>query len=160
MKKIILLISTSVVIIAQIFVLAQFFVNRYSIVLGGDKLKFLVSQVDLTCAREDGYIDIELKERIGGKGDYGIIHIDENGFAELERVATTKPSFGMYIKSSLDGYFYFPLEKYYIDLDIEYDDSLVLPQDYKAYINVRIKEGKIELMDMLIDGEPVEKYCK
>ena len=93
MKKIILIISMALVILIQVFVLAQYFVNRYSIVLGGDKFRFLVSDLDLRHARDDGYIDIELKKEIGGKGDYGIIHIDENGFAEFDHVALQKPNF-------------------------------------------------------------------
>lgn len=160
MKKIILIASMIVVILAQVFVIGQLFVNRYSIVLGGDKFKFLVEDLDLSKAKEKGYIDFELKKKISGQGDYGVLKIDENGYAELNSVVLQAPSFGAYIINSENGYFSFPYDRYYLNDIIDYDEKLVLPKEYKAHINVRIKEGKVELMDLIVDGEKVESYIE
>ena len=161
MKKIILIASMAIVILAQAFVLIHFSVDRYDIVLNGDKFKFLVTNLDLTNARQKGYIGFELNKKIGGKGDYGIIHIDERGFAELQKVAVQVPSFGAYVKCSKDGYFYFPYEKYYLKKDIvDFEQRLILPKDYEAYIKVRIKEGKVELMDLIVNGKTIESYIE
>lgn len=160
MKKIILIASMAIVILAQVFVLGNFFVNRYSIVLGGDKFKFLVCNLDLSKAKEKGYIDFKLSKIISGKGDYGIFKIDDNGYAELDSVAILKPEYGAYIKNSENGYFEFPCSRYYLNDIIKYEEELVLPKEYNAYIKVRIKEGKLELMNLIVDDENVESYIK
>lgn len=160
MKKIILISSFAVVMLLQIFIMGQFFFNRYNIIFNGDKFRMLVSDLDLTGARDDGYIEVELKKRIGGLGKYGIINIDENEFAELSKVALEKPNFGAYIASSIDNYFYFPIEKYYIDNSIEYDKDLTITENSNIYLVVIIKDGKIEPIDLLIDGNKVEKYIR
>ena len=54
-----------VVILAQSFVLSRFFIDRASIFLGGEKVKFLVSDFDLSSAREDRYININLAKQKG-----------------------------------------------------------------------------------------------
>ncbi|MBE5812098.1 MAG: hypothetical protein E7314_00395 [Clostridiales bacterium] len=160
MKKIILIASMAVVILAQVFVLGHFFIDRYSIVLGGDKFKFLVHDLDLSKAKDKGYIDFKLKKNIVGQGEYGILRIDEEGFAELSNVVLQMPNFGAYILNSENGYFKFPYSRYYLNDVIEYDEKLALTKDYKAYINVRIKEGKVELMDLIVDGEKIESYIE
>lgn len=160
MKKIILLASMVVVIVAQVFLLGQFFVNRYDIILGGDTFKFLVDDVDFGNAREKGYIEINLRKNVSGIGNYGIINIDENGFAELANVAVQKPNYGAYIESVGDTIYEFPFDKYYINPFIGYSKKLTLPEDYNSYIVVRIKDAKAELLRMMIDDKEVEKYCK
>lgn len=160
MKKIILIASMALVILAQVFVLGNFFVSRYSIVLGGDKFKFLVEDLDLSKAKEKGYIDFELKKKISGQGGYGVLKIDENGYAELNSVMVQAPSFGAYIINSENGYFEFPYSRYYLNDIIDYDEKLVLPENYNAYIKVRIKEGKVELMNLIVDGENIESYIQ
>jgi len=160
MKKIILIASMAIVILAQVFAIGQFFVNRYDIVLGGDKFKILVQDLDLSKAKEKGYIDFELKKKITGKGEYGILRIDANGYAELSSVVVQMPNFGAYIKNSENGYFKFPYNRYFLNDIISDDQKLVLPKDYNAYINVRIKEGKVQIMDLIVDGEKIESYIE
>ena len=160
MKKIILLASMIVVILAQVFIIGQFFANRYSIVLGGDKFKMLVTDLDLTKAKDKGYIEFELNKKITGNGDYGVLKIDDRGFAELASVAVQMPSFGAYILNSGNEYFEFPYTKYYLKDIIDYDKNIILPKDNEAYINIRIKEGKVELMDLIVNGENIENYIK
>lgn len=159
MKKLILIASMAVVILAQVFVLGHFFVNRYSIVLGGDKFKFLVTDLDLSNAKKKGYIEFELKKKVSGQGEYGIIH-EDNGFAVLDRVAVGQPTFEAYLKNSENGYFKFPYDRYYLKAVIDDDEKLILPINNEAYINVRIKEGKVELMDLMINGENIESYIE
>lgn len=160
MKKIILLASMAVIIIAQSFVIGHFFVDKYDIILGGDTFKFLVTDIDLENAREKGYIEINLAKNVEGEGNYGVLKIDENGFAELSSVALEKPAFGAYIESGSDKEYKFPFDKYYIDRFIGKSKKAVFTEKSIAYITVRIKEGKAELVKMLIDGEEVERYCK
>ncbi len=160
MKKIILIASMIVVIIAQVFVLGHYFVNRYSIILGGEKFKFQVTDLDITNAKQKGYVDFELNKKISGQGDYGVLRITEEGFAELSTVVVQQPSFGAYLQYSENGYFYFPYSRYYLKNIIDYEENLKLPKNYKAYINVRVKDGKLELMDLVVDGEKIENYIK
>lgn len=159
MKKLILIISMVIVVIAQVFVLSHFFIEKYSVILGGEKLKFLVSDFDLTSAREDGYVKINLVKDITGEGRYGVLR-EKDGFVELDSVVVEKPNFGMYIKSSENKYFKFPFDKYYIkSLDNTYKD-LVVTDDTKAYIVVMIKDGEAQIVDFMIDGVKVEEYIK
>lgn len=159
MKKLILIISMVIVAIAQVFVLSHFFINKYSVILGGEKLKFLVSDFDLTNAKEDGYVEINLKKKITGEGKYGVLK-EKDGFVELDSVVIEKPNFGMYVKSSDAKYFKFPFDKYYIKtLDDTYKD-LVVTDDTKAYIVVMIKDGESQVVDFMIDGVKVEEYIK
>lgn len=159
MKKIILLASMAIVIIAQCFVIGHFFVDKYDIILGGDTFKFLVTDMDLDNARKKGYIEINLVKNVEGIGNYGVLRIDENGFAELSSVALERPTFGAYIESGSEGKYKFPFDKYYIDQFIGKSKKAVLTKESVSYITVRIKEGKAELLKMLIDGEEVERYC-
>lgn len=160
MKKIILLISTIILILAQGFVLIRFFINKYDVILGGDTFKFLVEDIDFENAREKGYIDINLVKNVSGTGNYGIMNIDKNGFAELSNVAIQKPNYGAYIESIGEEEFVFPFDKYYINPFIGPSKKLVLPEKYNAYIQVRIKDGEAELLKLMIDDKNVEKYCK
>lgn len=160
MKKIILTASMAIVILAQIFAIGCLFINRYDIVLGGDKFKFLVEDLDLSKAKEKGYIDFELKKKISGQGDYGVLKIDGNGYAELNSVMVQAPSFGAYIINSENGYFEFPYSRYYLNDIIDYEENLLLPKEYNACIKVRIKEGKVELMNLVVNGENIESYIK
>ena len=159
MKKLILIASMLVVIVAQVFVISRFFIDRFSIVLGGDKVKFLVSDFDLSTAREDTYIKINLAKEISGEGEYGILRVND-GFVELDRVALEKPNFGMYVKSSEKGYFKFPVDKYYIKSLSKKHEELEVTENTKAYIVVKIKDGEIQVVDFMIDGVPVEEYIK
>ena len=147
-----------IVIIAQVFVIGKLFIDRYDIILGGDKFKFIVEDLDLSDAKSKGVIGFDLKRDVSGQGEYGIIKIDEAGFAEMNNVVLQSPNFGAYIKNSQDGYFQFPYCKYYLNDIIDEGEELVLPKEYKAYINVRIKEGKVELMDLVVNGEKIESY--
>ena len=47
MKKIILIASMAIVILVQSFTIVNLFINRYDVILGGDKFKFLVEDLDL-----------------------------------------------------------------------------------------------------------------
>lgn len=159
MKKIILLISTIVVIIAQVFVIGRFFINRYDIILNGDKIKFEVINLDISKAYKNGRVKFELAKKVSGLGDYGIIH-EENGFAILDGVAVKEPSYGIYLNYSEDGYFYFPYDEYYLSEIIDFDENLNLPKDYKAYINVRLKGGKLELINLIVNDQEIEDYIQ
>lgn len=160
MKKIIMLASMAVVILAQGFILGQFFVNRYDVILGGDTFKFLVSDVELENARERGYIDIKLSKNVTGEGNFATLKIDENGFAELADVVIERPTFGAYIENGAKGEYIFPFQKYYIDLLIPHSKKAVFTDESVTYITVRIKDGKAELLKLMIDDKEVEKYCK
>lgn len=160
MKRIILIASMAIVILAQIFAIGQFFVNRYDIVLGGDKFKFKVEILDFSKAKDKGYIDFDLKKKISEKGEYGILKIDEDGYAELSAVAVELPKYGAYILNSENGYFEFPYSRYYLNDIIDYKEKLILPENYNAYIKVRIKEGKVELMNLVVNGENIESYIE
>ena len=159
MKKLILIASMVVVILAQSFVLSRFFIDRASIFFGGEKVKFLVSDFDLSSAREDRYININLAKEISGEGEYAILKENE-GFVELDTVAVEKPNFRMYIKSSETGYFKFPVDKYYIKSLGKTHKELEVDENAKAYIVVKIKDGAAEVTDFMIDGVPVEEYIK
>lgn len=159
MKKIILLASMAVVIFAQAFFLIQFGINKYDVILGGDTFKFLISDLDLENAREKGYIEIKLNKNVTGEGNYAVLKI-ENGFAELSNPVMEKPVFGAYIESSSKDEYTFPFERYYINHNIGRSKKVEITEESVAYITLRIKDGKAELLQMLIDGNPVEKYCK
>lgn len=160
MKKIILLASMAIVIIAQVFVLSQFFVDKFDIILGGDTFKFLISDVDIENARERGYIDIKLNKTTEGEGNFATLRIDENGYAELDNVVIEKPTFGAYIENGAQGEYVFPFEKYYLNLLIPHSKRAVFTDESVTYIVVRIKEGKAELLRLMIDDKEVEKYCE
>jgi len=160
MKKIIMMASMIVVILAQVFVLGQFFINKYDVILGGDTFKFLLEDVNLNNARLKGYVEINLTKTVTGEGNYATLRIDENGFAELSNVVVQKPSFGGYIESGSDVMYTFPFEKYYINPNIAPSKKAEIKDDSVAYIIVRIKDGKAELLRMMIDDKVVEKYCK
>ena len=158
MKKIILTVSMILVIILQIAVLTHFFIDRYSVILNGDKFRFLITDVELENARETGYIEVKLKKTASGKGEYGIIHIDDEGFAELSCIAIEKPKFGAYVKSSTEGIFTFPIDRYYINTNLRYWSTGTLTENDKPYIVVRDNDGLLEIVDCMVGDYKIEKY--
>ena len=162
MRKILLPILILVMII-QLLVPSYMIWNRYDVLKNGEEVKFKVSLYDPYDAFRGRYVSIDVDNEWGGLyeysyGRYGVLKVDEKGFAKIESVSEKVPEGKLYITSSDEDYFYFPHDRYYMEETLAPKAEKAIEKVDNAYITVRIKNGKSVISGLYINGIPVEEY--
>ena len=90
-------------------------------------------------------------------GKYGILEIDEEGFATVKKVEKEQPKGELYLTSQNEDYFYIPLDRYYMEETLAPKAEEMISREKEAYVTIRIKGDKSVLSGLYIDGKPVEE---
>lgn len=159
MKKTVLLVLI-LAIIVQIAVPSYMIWEKYDILKKGEEVRIKVAPIDPYDAFRGRYVslwyedDLTYEERCG---KYGILEIDEDGFATVKKAVKEKPKDKLYITSKDDEYFYIPLDRYYMEETLAPKAEEMLSEDKEAYVTIRIKEDKAVVSGLYIDGQRIEK---
>jgi uncharacterized membrane-anchored protein len=171
MKKVLMTALVTVIII-QLAVPAFFVSQKYDILRNGTEYKFEVDLYDPYDAFRGRYLAIYpvAQRRIYDtsktiEGSYGILGVDEEGFAYITEVVKTKPD-GEYIRSKSSRYFELPIERYYTDEELApelerfftFGPASRSRKEYPPYVIVRVKNGKAVIQGMYIDGIRMEDF--
>ena len=157
MKRKLLIILLIPIILLQLSVPAYFIIQRNEILKSGNEYKF---NVDVWAVNDNLSFSLKNSYMIGNKGRYGIVAVDEeSGYAYISEVTDIKPEGPDYITSSDDERFEFPVSKYPLKKKM-YDAIFThIGSSYdEIYIAVKIRDGKMLLDDVYINGMPVEAY--
>ena len=157
MKKTLLsvLIITAII---QLLVPGYMIWDRYNVLRTGEEVKIKVEPYDPYDAFRGRYVSFNIDENLDyeqRQGKYGILKIDEEGFAILDRVTKEKPEGELYLVSESENYFHFPLDRYYMEETLAplAEEKL---SEKDAYITVRIKGNKSVISGLYLDGNPAE----
>ena len=156
MKKAFLYILVSVLVI-QILVPVCKIWEKYDVLKNGVEVKMKVAPIDPYDAFRGRYVSLSYSDRVVMRnGKYGVLEIDEDGFATLIKVVSKKPENGIYITSK-DEYFSIPLRRYYMEETLAPKAELMLNGDGEAYVTIRIKGDKAVLSGLYVEGRPIEE---
>jgi uncharacterized membrane-anchored protein len=137
--------------------------NKYNILRTGEEFKFRVSPVDPYDAFRGRYVTLYSRQEISGKGKYGTITVDEDGFAIVSSISDKKPTASSYVKSNDSPWFSIPIERYYMDEKLA-PIAEIRTRERKpgeeAYVTVRIKNGGLVVSGLYIDGVAIEDIIR
>lgn len=159
-------------ILIQLFVPAYFVFEKYDTLKTGNEYKFEVELYDPYDAFRGRYVAIspvaqrELYNKINNNNsfsgnNYGLISVDNDGFAFISSSTDLKPANGDYVKSSNNRYFTLPIERYYSDENIAPQLEQFLStnrQGLKPYVILRVKGDNAVIQGLYIDGVRIEEY--
>lgn len=152
-----------ILIVVQLFVPIFMIANQYDILKNGEEVKFETKPVDPYDAYRGRYVSIWVDRNTQQKGVYGLLSVDENGFAKVESIQDTKPESGLYIKSKDKKYYRLPIDRYYMDEKLAPKAERITQSTskvQKTYVTVRIKNGKCVVSGLYVDDEKIEEYVK
>lgn len=147
-------------IFVQILIPAYMIWGKYDVLKNGEEIKVKVAPIDPYDAFRGRYVslwyddDMTYEQR---QGKYGILEIDENGFAVVKKVVNEKPEDELYLTSKNENYFYIPLDRYYMEETLAPKAEEMLSGEKEAYVTIRIKGEKSVLSGLYIDGKPIEQ---
>ena len=149
-----------ITIFVQILIPSYMIWNKYDVLKNGTEVKIKVAPIDPYDVFRGRYVslwyDNEL-EYLQRQGKYGILEIDEEGFAIVKKAVKKQPENGLYLTSKDDDYFYFPLDRYYMEETLAPKAEEMISEENNAYVTVRIKGDKSVLSGLYIDGKPIEE---
>jgi len=150
------------VILAQLFAPVYMMADRYDTLKNGVEYKFKVRPVDPYDAFRGRYVFLNVRQNISGSGKYGIIEVDSNGFAKVKKATDQRPQDGAYIKSKSNYWFDLPIDRYYMDekLAPEAEGLMWSGKAKEAYVTVRVKNGKLVVSGLYVDGKAIEDVIK
>lgn len=146
--------------IAQLLVPAYMIWDRYDVLRTGEEIKIKVEPFDPYDAFRGRYVSLDMAETLPfdqREGMYGIFKVREDGFAVLDQVTKEKPYGELYLVSEDEHYFYFPLNRYYMEETLAPMAEAKLSEEKEAYVTVRIKGDKSVLSGLYIDGKPAQE---
>lgn len=159
MKKTLLSILI-ITIFVQILIPSYMIWGKYDVLKNGEEVKIKVAPIDPYDAFRGRYVslrydnDLSYEQR---QGKYGILKIDEEGFATVKKVEREQPEGELYLTSKKDDYFYIPLDRYYMEETLAPKAEEMISGEKEAYVTIRIKGDKSVLSGLYIDGKLVEK---
>ena len=159
MKKSLLFVLIITVLI-QIFVPAYMIWGKYDVLKTGEEVKIKVAPIDPYDAFRGRYVslwydfDLSYEDR---QGKYGILEIDEDGFASVGKVVSDEPEEGIYLTSRSEDYFSIPLDRYYMEETMAPKAEQMISEEKEAYVTIRIKGDKSVLSGLYVDDKPVEE---
>jgi len=162
MKKI-LMAALAALIIIQLFVPISGIIKRFNVLKTGTEFKFKVYPVDPYDAFRGRYVSLNVQQRSNGKGKYGVIALDKDGFAVITSVSDNKPASGHYVTSIERGWFTLPIDRYYMDEKFAPKAERLTQRreaDAEAYVTVRVKNGTLVVSGLYIDGVAIEDIIK
>ena len=149
-----------ITILVQIFIPAYMIWGKYDVLKNGEEVKIKVAPIDPYDVFRGRYVslwydnDLSYEQR---QGKYGILEIDEEGFATVKKVEKEQPKDELYLTSQNEDYFYIPLDRYYMEETLAPKAEEMISGEKEAYVTIRIKGDKSVLSGLYIDGKPVEK---
>ncbi len=151
-----------IVIIVQLLVPASMIANKYDILKNGEEFKFQTRPVDPYDAFRGRYVWLGVENSIyyGDGVKYGVINVDEDGFAKIVGTSDTRPADMPYVKSMDKNRFVLPIERYYMDEELAPEAERVTGwgSELETYVTVRIKNGNTVISGLYVDGIEIEKY--
>ena len=163
MKKL-LLIALVIMIVIQLFIPIYMIASKYDILSNGEEYKFVVNPVDPYDAFRGRYVSLNpLTISRNQTGKYGIIRVDEDGFAYVHKVTNEKPKNETYVKSIGTSWFRLPIDRYYMDEKLAPRAETIIQQNgqrRETYVTVRIKNGNLVVSGLFIDGIAIEDILK
>lgn len=160
-----LVIALAVVIAIQLCTPIYRIANKYDILKSGEVFKFRVNPVDPYDAFRGRYVFLSASQAVqgGGKGGYGMIAVDAEGFAYIASVTDHKPDTGAYVKSNARSWFSLPIDRYYMDEKFAPKAEMLAwrrDPDSDYYVAVRVKNGVLVILGLFIDGVAVEDIIR
>jgi len=139
--------------------------NKYNILRTGEEYKFRVFPIDPYDAFRGRYVSLNTNtgQEIYGNGKYGLIAVDEDGFARIASTTNEKPVSDPYVKSISRSWFVLPITRYYMEEKLAPRAELLAWQrgpGEEAYVTVRVKNGDLIISGLYIDGEAIEDILR
>lgn len=172
MKKYILPIII-IVIVIQLAVPIYMIVDKIIVKETGQEFKFRVELFDPYDAFRGRYVAIRCKDVredfIKTPKRYGIITLDEKGFATIFTTTDKKPNNNSYLKGSNKYSFVNPINRYYMDETLaplaentlrNFNTNDIFNNKNDAYITVKIKNGDFVVTGLYINGDRIEKIVE
>ncbi len=162
MKKNVI-IAVIIVFILQLFVPLYMIWEKYDVLRTGEEVKIKVEPIDPYDAFRGRYVSLWYDYELGyeeRKGRYGILETGEDGFSVVKRVSNEKPENELYLMGKEEGYFYIPLDRYYMEETLAPEAEKVISGGVEAYITVRIKGDKSVISGLYAEGMPIEEYLE
>ena len=153
------------VIVIQLFTPIYMIANKYHILRTGEEFIFRVDPVDPYDAFRIGYVSLSTyqADMVSGSGRYGIISIDADGFAYISSITDNRPVSGAYVRSNNRSWFVLPIERYYMKEKLAPGAETLIWErtpDEEAYVTVRIKNGKLIISGLFVDGVAIEEILR
>ena len=158
MKKYVLPALIAVIII-QLSVPAYMITDKYYTLRTGEEFKFRVYPVDPYDAFRGRYVNLNARQDSPGGGMYGVIAVERDGFAYIEKITDKKPQAVPYVKSGSRGWFAMPIDRYYMDEKLAPKAESLTRQNSQndnTYVTARVKNGKLVITGLFIDGMAIE----
>lgn len=143
----------------------------------GERYYWLVEPVDPYEMMKGRYIDLYFKDRqapvigndrlLSGQSAFGLIDIDQDGYASVSGVTAVRPEGRPYVKIKIAGlsantvYFSLPFKRYYIPENT----ALPIEEAYRKHagdykVAVRIKDGYGVIEDIFLGAQPMKEVIK
>lgn len=149
-----------ITILVQILIPSYMIWGKYDVLKNGEEVKIKVAPIDPYDAFRGRYVSLWYDDILSyeeRQGKYGILEIDEDGFATVKKVQKEKPTDELYLTSKDEDYFYIPLDRYYMEENLAPKAEEMISEEKEAYVTIRIKDDKSVLSGLYIDGKPVEE---
>ena len=149
-----------ITIFVQILIPTYMIWGKYDVLKNGEEVKIKVAPIDPYDAFRGRYVSLWYDDDLSyeeSQGKYGILEIDEDGFAMVKKVVKEQPKDQLYLTSGNEDYFYIPLDRYYMEETLAPKAEEMISGEKEAYVTIRIKGDKSVLSGLYIDGKPVEE---
>ncbi|MCL2498080.1 MAG: GDYXXLXY domain-containing protein [Symbiobacteriaceae bacterium] len=152
-------------IIIQLTVPTFMIASRYYILRTGEEYLFRVTPIDPYDPFRGRYVTLNITQRLWGQGSYGIIEVDQDGFATIVALTATKPENSPYLRSSQQGWFTSPVDRYYMNENFAPEAQRLFWQETRdsekeVYVAVRIKNGELVISGLFIEGVAIEEILR
>lgn len=151
-----------VAFVVQLLVPAYMIWEKFDVLKTGEEVKIEVRPIDPYDAFRGRYValgydyELDYSDRYG---KYGILEVNDEGFAKLVRVTDEKPKEGLYLVNDDDYYFHIPLDRYYMEEKLAPKAETMI-DDANAYITVRIKGDKAVISGLYINDVRAEELLE
>lgn len=167
--------------LVQIVTPLSMIAKRESVLKNGEQFKFKTVPVDPYDAFRGRYVALKMeKDRVpipegvklrNGQRVYAHITVDEQGFAEISTVTTSRPQGLPYIQAKV-RYVYknelqldLPIDRYYMEEKSAPAAEIIYRQHntrkkQDAYVLVRIKDGFVVIEGLYVGGKRIEEVVK
>ena len=158
------LIALIVLIVIQLCTPAYMVANKNHILKNGTEVKFEVRPFDPYDPFRGRYVSIRpeiFSNNAPRNNPYGIIQIDENGYAKIVSTQQEKPTGEIYVKSKNKNYFSLPIDRYYMDEKLAPKAERVTQnrsETDKIYVTARILNGSLVVSGLYVNDIPIEEY--
>ena len=149
-----------ITIFVQILIPSYMIWNKYDVLKNGTEVKIKVAPIDPYDIFRGRYVSLWYDDGLSyeqSQGKYGILEIDEDGFAMVQKVVKEQPKDQLYLTSQNEDYFYIPLDRYYMEETLAPKAEEMISGEKEAYVTIRIKGDKSVLSGLYIDGKPIEE---